>query len=60
MQKKLIADTADLKSILDGKREGLKVFEGWRYDVFGKVVDLLLEGKLGFTIENYKVKKISF
>ena len=60
LAEKLIADTDDLKSILDGKREGLKVFEGWRYDVFGKVVDLLLEGKLGFTIENYKVKKISF
>ena len=56
----LIADTNELKSILDGQREGLKVVEGWRYDVFGKVVDLLLQGKLGFTIENYKVKKISF
>ncbi len=60
LAEKLIADTADLKSILGGKREGLKVFEGWRYEVFGKVVNLLLEGKLGFTIENYKVKKINF
>ena len=60
LAEKLIADVADLKSIIDGKREGLKVFEGWRYEVFGKVVDLLLEGKLGFTIENFKVKKINF
>ena len=60
LAEKLIADAADLKSILDGKRDGIKVFEGWRYDVFGKDVDLLLEGKLGFTIENYKVKKINF
>ncbi len=60
LAEKLIADVTDLKSILDGKRDGLKVFKGWRYDVFGKVVDLLLEGKLGFTIENYKLKKIRF
>ena len=60
LAEKLIADVADLKSIIDGKRDGLKVFEGWRYEVFGKVVDLLLEGKLGFTIENFKVKKINF
>ena len=60
LAEKLIADTVDLKSILDGKRDGLKVFEGWRYDIFGKFVDLLLEGKLGFTIENYEIKKINF
>jgi len=60
LAEKLIADVADLKSIIDGKREGLKVFEGWRYEVFGKVVDLLLEGKIGFTIENFKLKKINF
>ena len=42
------------------KREGIKVFEGWRYNIFGKFVNLLLEGKLGFTIENHKVKKINF
>jgi len=59
LAEKLIADVADLKSILDGKRDGLRIFEGWRYEVFGKVVDLLLEGKLGFTIENLKVKKIN-
>ncbi len=60
LAEKLIADTVDLKSILDGNRDGLKVFEGWRYDIFGKFVDLLLKGKLGFTIENYEVKKINF
>ena len=60
LAEKLIADVADLKSILNGEREGMKVFEGWRYNIFGKFVNLLLEGKLGFTIENHKVKKINF
>ena len=60
LAEKLIADVTDLKSILNGKRDGLKVFEGWRYEIFGNFVDLLLEGKLGFTIKNNKVKKLNF
>ena len=60
LAEKLIADKVELESILNGKRDGLKVFECWRYDIFGKFVDLLLKGKLGFTIENYKVRKINF
>ena len=58
LAEKLIADTDDLKSILDGQKENLKIFKGWRHEIFGKFVDLLLSGKIAFTIKNNKIKKI--
>ena len=59
LAEKLIANNDDLRSILDGEREDLKVFTGWRNEIFGNFVILLLEGKLAFTLENNKVKKIN-
>jgi hypothetical protein len=38
--------------------ENHKIFKGWRKEVFGNYVRLLLEGKLAFSIENKKIKKI--
>ena len=60
LAEKLIADADELRSILDGKKENLKVFNGWRNDVFGKFVRLMLKGKIAFTIEDNKIKKLEF
>ena len=59
LAEKLIADADELRSILDGKKN-LEVFSDWRYDVFGKFVDLLLEGKIAFTLKDNKIKMIEF
>ena len=59
MAEKLIADTDDLRSILEGQKENLKVFRGWRNEIFGKYVDLLLNGKIAFTIKDNKIMKLS-
>ena len=34
----------------------LPVLEGWRYEVFGKDALELVEGKLGFGVENGRLK----
>ncbi len=60
LAEKLIADADDLRLILDGQKDGLAVFRGWRHEIFGKFVNLLLEGKIAFTIKDNKIKKIKF
>ena len=49
----------DLKSILEGEKENIKVFQGWRHDIFGKLVLSLLDGKLAFKLEKGIIKKIN-
>ena len=60
LAEKLIADSDELRLILNGEKNGLAVFKGWRYEIFGKFVNLLLEGKIAFTIKDNKIKKIEF
>ena len=60
LAEKLIADTEELRLILDGQKENLKIFNGWRYEIFGKFVNLLLKGKIAFTIKDNKIKKLEF
>ena len=60
LAEKLIADADELRSILDGKIKDLKVFRGWRNEVFGKFVSLLMEGKIAFTMKDKKIKKLEF
>ena len=48
----------DLKSILNDEKEDLNIFSGWRYEIFGKYVNLILEGKIAFTIKDNKLKKL--
>ena len=59
LAEKLIADTDDLRLVIEGKREDLKLFKGWRNDVFGKNVLSLLDGQIGFTINKGEIKKLS-
>ena len=58
LAEKLIADADELRLILDGQQADLEVFKGWRYDIFGKFVNPLLNGQIAFTIKNNKIKKI--
>ena len=36
----------------------MKIFTGWRNEIFGKMALSLLNGKLAFKIEKGKIKKI--
>ena len=58
LAEKVIANTEDMKSILEGKKNNTKVFIGWRYKIFGEMALSLLNGKLAFKIEKGKIKKI--
>ena len=58
LAEKLIADADELRSILDGKINDLKIFNGWRNEVFGKFVNLLMQGKIAFTIKDKRIKKL--
>mgnify|MGYP001486694375 FL=1 len=58
LAEKVIANTDDLKSILEGQKKNMKVFTGWRNKVFGEMALSLLNGKLAFKIEKGKIKKI--
>ncbi len=60
LAEKLIANADELRSILDGNIKNLKVFNGWRNEVFGKFVNLLMEGKIAFTIKDKRIKKLEF
>ena len=60
LAEKLIADADELRLILDGQKEDLEVFRGWRNEIFGKYVNQLLGGKIAFTIKDNKIKKIEF
>jgi len=60
LAEKLIANADELRSILDGNIKDLKVFNGWRNEVFGKFVNLLMEGKIAFTMKDKRIKKVEF
>ena len=60
LAEKLIADADELRLILDGQMKDLKVFRGWRNEIFGKFVDQLLKGKIAFTIKDNEIKKLEF
>ena len=53
---KLIARSDELEALAAGVRKGLKILSGWRYDQFGKDALDLVEGQIGFAIENGKLK----
>ena len=59
LAEKLIADTDDLRSVIEGKKDDLKLFKGWRNDVFGKNVLSLLDGKIAFSIKKGEIKKLT-
>jgi ribonuclease D len=52
---RLIARTEELELLAAGRREGLAILEGWRFDEFGRDALDLVEGRLAFAIKNGKL-----
>ena len=48
---RLIARSEDLEALAAGKRDGLPILEGWRFDEFGRDALDLVEGRLAFAIK---------
>jgi ribonuclease D len=53
---KLLARSDELEALAAGQRTGLAILEGWRYDQFGRDALDLVEGRLGFTVLDGKLK----
>jgi ribonuclease D len=53
---KVLARSDDLEALAAGRRDGLPILEGWRYDQFGHDALDLVEGRLGFAVMNGKLK----
>ena len=52
---RLLTRSDEMESLASGMRD-LPVLKGWRYEVFGKDALDLVEGKLGFGVENGRLK----
>ena len=53
---RLLARADDLEALAAGQRQGLAILEGWRFEQFGRDALALVEGRLGFTVRNGKLK----
>jgi ribonuclease D len=53
---RLLARSDDLEALAAGVRENLSILEGWRFEQFGRDALELVEGQLGFTVRNGKLK----
>ncbi|RYY24027.1 MAG: ribonuclease D [Sphingomonadales bacterium] len=53
---RLLARSEDLEALAAGQRDGLSILQGWRYEQFGRDAVELVEGQLGFTVKNGKLK----
>ena len=53
---RLIARSDDLEALAAGVRKDIAILQGWRFEEFGRDALDLVEGRLGFAIENGKLK----
>ncbi len=53
---RLLARSDDLEALAAGQRDNLAILEGWRFEQFGRDALALVEGQLGFTVRNGKLK----
>jgi ribonuclease D len=53
---KLIARSDELEALAAGVRNGLNILSGWRFEQFGHDALELVEGRLGFGVENGKLR----
>ena len=53
---KLLARSEELDLLAAGKREGLQILEGWRFEQFGRDALDLVEGRLAFACIGGKLK----
>ncbi len=58
---KLVANTEDLEELamLDGKAK-IAALKGWRYDVFGKEAERLMNGDLALTLKDRRITLLDF
>ncbi len=52
---RLIARSEELELLAAGRREGLQILEGWRFEEFGRDALDLVEGRLAFAVRNGKL-----
>ncbi|HEY7810088.1 MAG TPA: ribonuclease D [Allosphingosinicella sp.] len=52
---KLIARSEELEMLAAGKRDGLAILKGWRFDQFGRDALDLVEGRLAFAVRGGKL-----
>ena len=52
---KLLARSEELEALAAGVRTGLPMLQGWRFDQFGRDALDLVEGRLGFAVQNGKL-----
>jgi ribonuclease D len=52
---RLVARAEELELLAAGRREGLQILEGWRYEEFGRDALDLVEGRLAFAIRDGKL-----
>ncbi len=52
---RLVARSEELELLAAGRREGLAILEGWRFDEFGRDALDLVEGRLAFAIRHGKL-----
>jgi ribonuclease D len=53
---RLIARSDELELLAAGRREGLSILDGWRFEQFGRDALDLVEGRLGFAVKDGKLK----
>ncbi len=53
---KLLARSDELEALAAGKRQGLPMLEGWRFEQFGRDALDVVEGRLGFAVRNGKLR----
>lgn len=56
VNKTLIAVSEDLYALVNGGTHSWKCSHGWRYDVFGRYVELALAGKIRIKLDNNKLE----
>jgi ribonuclease D len=52
---RLVARAEELEQLAAGRREGLSILQGWRYEEFGHDALDLVEGRLAFAVRNGKL-----
>ena len=52
---RLVARSEELELLAAGRREGLSILEGWRFEEFGRDAVDLVEGRLAFAIREGKL-----
>ena len=53
---RLLARGEELELLAAGQRDGLAILQGWRFDQFGRDALDLVEGRLGFAVQEGKLK----